>query len=152
MLAYAAGLGLRAWGCARQANVVWRLSLLAYLLYVLHVLAAFHFVHSWSHGEAWRHTAEQTAQLTGIGTGIGLWMNHLLTLAWGFDLLGPHGLGQKFWTRFHGGFDGFLAFMAFNGVIVFGPPATRWWGVMVLGALVCLLLIGRARANNSKSA
>lgn len=43
----------------------------AWLLLVVHVVCAFHFVHHWSQGAAWEHTAKQTREVTGLDWGAG---------------------------------------------------------------------------------
>jgi len=65
---YVVALTLRLWTnglLLRQCRVWWTAGCL--LLFV-HVACAFHFVHHWSHREAYEATAQQTAALTGLGS------------------------------------------------------------------------------------
>ena len=43
---------------------------------------AFHAHHDWSHAEAHAHVERRTAQLTGVASGVGLWLNYLFGLVW----------------------------------------------------------------------
>ncbi|MGI9471428.1 MAG: hypothetical protein ACR2NZ_07855, partial [Rubripirellula sp.] len=49
---------------------------IGFAAYVVHVLLAFEFVHQWSHNRAWQQTAEETAQVTGLTRGDGIWVNY----------------------------------------------------------------------------
>ncbi len=104
-------------------------------LFVLHVICAFHFHHHWSHAHAYAHTAEQTAALTGIHWGGGLWFNYLFAVAWLGDV-------ARWWLRgvpllrldtTPGRFGhAFFAFMMFNATVVFGPPGWRVVALVLL--------------------
>ena len=116
---------------------------LAWLMYVLHVLAAFHFVHHWEHQRAVEHTAEKSLQIVGIAFGGGIYFNHLLTLIWTVDVL-------WFWLRpasyesrsrwIAGTFHGYILFLAINGAIIFETGPARWFGIPILLALAVLVL------------
>ena len=66
---------------ARWAGTLGCLGLLA------HVICAFHFYHGWSQAAAYRETARQTAAVTGLNWGGGLWINYLLLAAWTADVI-----------------------------------------------------------------
>jgi hypothetical protein len=116
-----------------HARSLWTLG---FLLYLAHVWGAFEFFHGWSHGAACAETAKQTAETFGVRWGGGLYFNYAFTLAWAFDC-------AWWWTR-GGDYPGkawlraFLAFMFFNGVVVFGRGAVRWTGLAVAAALLAL--------------
>lgn len=96
---------------------------------VAHVAAAFEFVHGWSHAAAWEHTARQTAEVTGIDWGGGLYFNDALVLIWGGDLVWRISARKTrtqppfAWTIF---VQAYLIFMIFNATVVFGPRGWIW--------------------------
>lgn len=100
--------------------------------YLLHVVAAFAFVHGWSHQHALAETARQTAAVFGVATGIGLWFNHIFTLVWTSDVLwswiDADGYARRPRAVFLG-IHGFMAFMFFNGAVVFASGPSRWLGL-----------------------
>ena len=127
----------------RGARALWTLGC---ALFLAHVACAFRFYHGWSHAHAYRETARQTRELFGLDWGGGLYFNYLFALAWAADV--------AYW--WWGGLDRydrrarwvaaalhlFLAFMAFNGAVVFATGATRWVGA---GLAVGLALLALAR-------
>jgi hypothetical protein len=120
------------------------------LLFVVHVAAAFHYFHHWSHVEAYHETARQTAEMVGLHWGGGLYFNYLYTLTWAADVAwwwrrGAKDYGQRRrWLS--ATVDAFMAFMAFNGAVVFGHGATRWVGAAM--ALLLAILATGARVRN----
>jgi hypothetical protein len=130
-------------GAANPSLVECLLWTTGWLIYLVHVAAAFHLVHHWSHAHAWDHTAQQTAAVTGWHWGGGLPVNYLFTLLWTIDV-------ARLWIEFSRGrpvvprwwgatVQGVFAFLVFNATVVFGP---RYW--IVIGAAFGLLL-GLAR-------
>ena len=112
-------------------------------LFLAHVACAFHFFHGWSHADALRETARQTGEVTGTYTGAGLYLNYLFALAWSADVawwwvagLDRYDLLTRWVTV---PLHSFLAFMAFNGTVVFEAGATRWVAAGVTGVLLVLL-------------
>ena len=102
------------------------------LLLGLHTLAAFHFVHGWSHQAAAAETARQTAALTGFSWSGGLFVNYAFLAVWAAD--------AAWWWAAPASYRGrssaiqtalfiFFIFMFVNGAIVFADGAMR-----VLGA------------------
>ena len=60
---YLVGLGLRFWkNDSKLSQVVWTVG---FFVFLVHVWAAFEYVHQWSHTAAWQHTAVHTENLTG---------------------------------------------------------------------------------------
>jgi len=134
---YVAALLLRLCDRRRIARLAWSLGFLAL---VVHVLAAFHFAHQWSHDDAYAVTARRTAETVGISAGVGLYLNYLLVLVWGADValwwLAPRWVFSRSFLS-EAVLQGFLAFMIFNATVVFGSGWIRWagWvGTLVLGA------------------
>ncbi len=117
--------------------------------YVVHVLAAFATHYQWSHDIALAETARQTRELTGFDTGVGLWLNYLFGLAWGVEALRWFATGEAVprgrWKWPQRVVLVFLAFMVFNGAVVFGQGAVRGFGIVVFLMLGVVWLGGRAR-------
>ncbi len=115
--------------------------------YCAHVICAFYFVHGWSHAAAYVYTAKETAALTGVEWGGGLYFNYAFTVLWIVDaadwLLRRYQQGRTapvvFWTV-----HVIFAFMMFNATIVFGPPGWKIAGAVI--AIAWLLLWRRSRS------
>src|SRR4051794_12673566 len=58
-----------------------------YLAFLLHLWAAFAFVHHWSHIVALEDTARRTREIVGLDWGEGIWANYAFALIWGGDAL-----------------------------------------------------------------
>jgi hypothetical protein len=107
-------------------------------VFVIHVLCAFHFIHHWSHADAYASTARETYALAGINWGGGVYFNYVFTAVWVIDVLWwwsaprSHQLRSRITTY---ALHGFVLFMWFNGTVVFGHGVARWVGV---GAFVLL--------------
>jgi hypothetical protein len=108
-----------------------------------HVAAAFGFVHGWSHAAAYRETARQTAAVTGLDWGVGLWVNDAFLLLWAADAGAWWAVGAAWPRRFRRTYllvQGVFAFLMFNATAVFGPEfwraAAAGFGLAVAGALV----------------
>lgn len=56
-------------------------------IFLLHVVAAFHFQHGWSHVAAFEHVRQRTLHDTGWDSGIGLYVNYAFGLLWLADTL-----------------------------------------------------------------
>jgi hypothetical protein len=111
------------------ARAAWTCGLIAFLI---HVGSAFHFVHHWSHAEAFEATARQTQSTTGLTWGGGIYANYLFTLLWTFDaawwLLRPANYLSRS-ILIESIIQAYLAFITFNATVVFGHGMTRWAGV-----------------------
>jgi len=131
-------LAISAWLARRYTwfRPLWTLACLSYLA---HVVAAFSLHHHWSHDAAYQETARQTGDLFGMYWGGGLYFNYAFTALWTADMIWS-------WKNFHtyvtrpkriaATTHSFLAFMFFNGAIVFAHDATRWLGVVAAAVLV----------------
>jgi len=97
--------------------------------YFLHIFAAFHFQHHWSHTAAVRHVAEQSQQLIGKPVEAGIWLNYALLITWAVDagwlIVDEVGFLKRnkiiSWA-----IHGFIIFMFINGAIIFAPDVVRW--------------------------
>jgi hypothetical protein len=139
---YVVGLVLRANASGNRARLAW--ARLAWtggcFAFLLHVACAFQFYHRWSHSIAYTATARRTAEVVGLDWGGGLFANYAFTLLWAADACWWWCSLDRYRARPRGlewVVQGFLAFMVFNSVVVFGAGAIRW-----LGLGVCLLLAG----------
>ncbi|MEP7272046.1 MAG: hypothetical protein ABI882_11120, partial [Acidobacteriota bacterium] len=83
-------LARRRTGWLRVARTAWTLGCLAI---VVHVAFAFNFYHHWSHAEAYRETARQTAAVVGLNWGGGLYINYVFVGAWILDVAVWWGIG-----------------------------------------------------------
>ncbi|HEV7867207.1 MAG TPA: hypothetical protein VGO90_05965 [Chthoniobacteraceae bacterium] len=121
--------------------------------FVAHVVCAFSSFHHWSHAEAYRETARQTGEMTGIHWGGGLFLNYLFGVAWLADVswwwLAPESLARRS-SLLAGCWHGFAFFMVFNGTVVFGNGPVRWFGLLISASLLGLWM--RKRNLESSSA
>jgi hypothetical protein len=94
---------------------------LGLLAYLLHVWCAFTYFYEWSHEVAYRETARQTAELFGVHSGGGLYLNYLFTIVWLVDSIGWWLRGGQ-WERrsrvMRVAVYAFMAFIVVNGTIV----------------------------------
>lgn len=107
----------------------------------IHVACAFQFEHHWSHQAAYRQTARETAAVTGLDWGGGLWINYALMLLWAGDVAWWWVSPRSFVTRpavLNWLWLGFLCFITFNATIVFKTGMLRWWGIATTIALLVL--------------
>jgi hypothetical protein len=151
-LAGAIALRLRATNnqAGKNGNARWLWTLGCVLLWV-HVGCAFHFEHHWSHAAAYLYTAEQTAALTGIDWGGGLYFNYLLMLVWAGDAIWWWLAPQSYLRRpalVAPFVTGFVLFMAFNATIVFGTGVPRW--IALAACLGLAILKYRSSSNKAK--
>jgi hypothetical protein len=120
-------------------------------LYLAHVVCAFQFRHGWSHAAAYQETARRTEEQFGLAWGGGLYLNYLFTAVWVGDVLWWWLACRSYETRprlLGGMVQAFLAFMAFNGAVVFAAGPVRWFGLAAcatLGVLGGLTLRKRVR-------
>ena len=130
----------------RRLRVTWTFG---FLLFVAHVVAAFHFHHHWSHRAALAETACQTRDLLGLEFGVGLYFNYLFLLVWALDLVWIGFANAAFARRFRWlrlTWIGYLIFIVFNGVAVFKDGWMRVGGIAAL-MLIVFGAIVRLRSN-----
>jgi hypothetical protein len=121
---------------------------LAWLAYLVHVVVAFNDVHRWSHAAAFAHTQERS------GVGAGIFVSHFFTAAWGIDVswwwINPNSYFRRpAWLGWC--LHGFLAFIAFNGTVIYESGAIRWVGSAV-AIILATLLVRRVVLDKSKLA
>lgn len=126
-----------------RARLAWTLGC---LLYLAHVVCAFHFYHHWSHAEAYRHTAERTAQTIGWFWGGGLFFNYAFTIAWVANVAcwwcDPPSRGERAaWLTIV--LRAFMLFMVVNATIIFEAGAVRWFGLAGTAAVSASWLASR---------
>lgn len=101
---------------------------------VVHIICAYHYYHDWSQSSAWLETARQTAEVTGLYWGGGIYINYLFTLAWAAD--------AAWWWRGHDAYfkrpravtvalHFFLIFIIFNATVIFKTGMLRWVGLVL---------------------
>jgi hypothetical protein len=134
----------------RAARLSWTVGA---ILSAVHLLAAMHLVHGWSHDAALRATALQTAALTGLDWGGGLYINYLFIAFWLIDAGWWWVVPDRFLsrTRIHAGvIRAVFIFMFVNGAVIFARGAGRIVGILAIGT-VCWAWFKPDRANRSDS-
>jgi len=130
------------------ARWAWTLACAAYLA---HVGCAFQFFHGWSHAAAYAETARRTEEMFGLAWGGGLYLNYLFTAVWVGDVLWWWAAPAAYQVRprwLGWAVHGFLAFMIFNGAVVFATGLVRWVALAVclgLGSLWLSQIITKRR-------
>ncbi|MEQ2006673.1 MAG: hypothetical protein ABMA26_07740 [Limisphaerales bacterium] len=131
-LAFAAYIGGTVAGLRQPSGRVFRLVWLAgAVLLLVHLIAAFHFKHGWSHAAAYVDTARQTREVTGLDWGGGVYLNYLLVIVWLADAASrwkPNLIVQPPVLR--RSLAAFYAFMWFNAAVVFVRNPMRWVGAV----------------------
>jgi hypothetical protein len=148
LVCYFASLGCQLTAPAHGQAGRWarRLWTAGFAIFVVHVLCAFHFIHHWSHAAAFAETARRTREIVHWEFGYGVYGNHLFTLVWGLDVwrrwqAPVNGAGQQArWLTRDWLVQLFLAFIVFNGTIVFEPGTGRWLGMIGFTTLAVLLV------------
>ena len=133
-------------GSQHTRRLLWAVGL---ALYVAHVAAAFHFVHGWSHADAWRETARQTNALVGWDSGSGLWANYAFTFVWLADAAAWWTIGAGYprrYPRTQIALQSLFAFLVFNATAVFGPS---FWRPVVaaFGLVLAAVCVRRVRCS-----
>jgi hypothetical protein len=121
-------------GRGRAARLCWTLAWLAYLI---HLGMAMHHYHGWSHADAVRHVRERS------GVGEGIFVSHAFTLFWTLDVAACWLRPRRYAARsvwLDRLLHGFMAFMVFNGTVVYEQGFIRWAGVALFAVLVPLWL------------
>lgn len=101
-------------------------------LFLLHSALAFHVRHGWSHEAAVRQTAAQTAAVTGLNWGGGVFVNYAFLVLWVADvtwlLAAPRSYLRR--PRFvNTAISAFFLFIVFNGAVVFARGPAQVVGV-----------------------
>src|SRR5688500_18862403 len=144
LAAYALWLGWWLAGVARPSPRLWSaagrgLYSLACGLFVLHVACAFGFYHHWSHQAAFDDTARQTEELLGVALGEGIYFSYVFLGVWVVDAI-------WLWVSDHRprwltpAVQLYMAFIAFNGAVIFESGITRRVGIPVAIVLAGLAI------------
>lgn len=114
---------------------------------LLHIFCAFSYRFHWSHHAAYQDTARQTAEVTGLNWGGGIYINYLFEAVWLLEVI-------RFWRQSRRAIQtprgwifftrAFFLFMFFNAAVVFVSGPARW-----LGLIGCVTLIARWAWRNS---
>jgi hypothetical protein len=140
-------LSTMAWASAEYLNLLrpdrWRAARTLWtagaLLAAAHAIAALHIVYGWNQEAAIASTARQTAAVTGLNWGGGLYVNYAFVALWLTDAAlwwrSPARYIHR--TRLHrSALRAIFLFMFFNGAIVFANGAGR-----AVGAIAVLTVI-----------
>ena len=126
-------------GNDRSARSLYSAGLIAY---GAHMVAAFAGPYAWSWDRALSETARISAEKVGIESANGLWWNAAFAVVWLVDALrwwvqGVKGYGARGrWWRWS--VDTFMAFMVFNGAVIFAAGPVRWFGLTLFAMLAYL--------------
>ena len=104
---------------------------------LFHVVCAFHYFHHWSHDAAYESVARQTAEVTGLVWGGGLYINYVFMVVWGFDVAWWWVTPQHYERRpnsIEWAIHGFMAFITLNATVVFATGIIRW--IAIAGCLL----------------
>ena len=135
--------GRRDAAAQRAARWLWTIGCVVFLI---HIAAAFHLVHGWSHAAAHEHVLNRTRDSTGLVSGMGLYVNYGFALLWVADtILWWRNLN---WVERPIPFrivQGIFAFLMLQSTAVFGP--SLWTPVV---AVVLILLIALRRSGRPR--
>ena len=118
------------------------------LVLLLHTGLGLHLRHAWSQADAMREIARQSAEVTGIAFGGGLFVNYAFVAFW---------LAEAFWwwraprgylarsTQARWSSRAVYLFMFVNGAIVFGHGPVRIFGALAI-VVVCVCWYRAERA------
>ncbi len=108
-----------------------------------HLAAAFHWVHGWSHQQAYDDTARQTEALLGWPFGEGVYVNYLFAAVWATDAIAWWTFGIEHYARRGRAMTwclhAFLLFIIFNATVTFKTGAVRYFAIGILIALAVAL-------------
>jgi hypothetical protein len=108
-------------------------------IFLLHVAAAFHFLHGWSHAAAFEHVRQRTLHDIGWNSGSGIYVNYAFTLLWLVDTilwwrrLDWSGKRASYWIV-----QSVFAFLMIQATAVFGPPL---WMPICAAVVISLIAI-----------
>ena len=132
---YVLALGLRLRGRNSAAQLAWSAG---FVVFAVHMAAAFQLEHHWSHADAYAATARKTALLTGLDWGGGLYANYVLAALWLVDVLWWLVRPRSYLRRpvaIEGAVQGYFAFLWFNATVVFGHGPIRPIGAVAFAVL-----------------
>ena len=124
------------------------------LALLLHTGLALHWRHAWSQADAMREIARQSAEVTGIAFGSGLFVNYAFVAFWLAEAVAWWFRPSRFLARSAGArwaSRAVYVFMFVNGAIVFGHGPVRVFGTIAILA-VCLCWYRAGAANEGPRA
>ena len=151
---FAAVLLARLWlGPHSGKRVLAVLSTVGFLLFLVHVLTAYHYQYKWSHSVAVTETAQQTKEQIGFEFGSGIYFNFLFLICCGIEVIwswypNRHCTGVMRWLRSCG--IAYMLFIAFNGTVIFKSGWIRVLGILFTAMLICIYVGIRLRTLKSQ--
>lgn len=147
---YFAATALIAVSRDRLARLIWTVACVSLLV---HVAFAYHFYHHWSQESVFRETARQTADVTGLNWGGGIYFNYVLMAGWIIDV--------AWWWRGADAYrkrprwitamwQAFLIFMVFNSLVVFKTGAIRMIGIVMCLFVCSMWLYTSAKGSRNE--
>jgi glucan phosphoethanolaminetransferase (alkaline phosphatase superfamily) len=112
-----------------DARFVWTL---AWAAYVIHVGMAFEHYHHWRHASAIAHVE----QVSGFGPGV--FVSYMFTALWTIDVVWWNWVRRSARRRI--AWHAIMAFMVFNGAIVYETGAVRGWTIAAFGVIATWML------------
>ena len=116
-------------GAFRARAILWTI---AAVLCIVHSALAFEVRHGWSHDAALRQTAEQTAAVTGVAYGAGLYVNYAFLALWAADVIWLWAAAGSYLRRpaaVNAAVSAFFLFMFVNGAVIFARGPVRILGL-----------------------
>ena len=127
----------------RRSNARWWW-VCACAAYVVHVGVAFDRVHNWSHNAAFEHVESVS------GFGGGIFVSYGFSLIWMLDAIWCVAFPVTHESRpcwLNCAIQGFLAFMVFNGTVVYETGWIRYAGILAFAILAVLYVRGARRQD-----
>ena len=136
----------------RSARLAWTVGC---MFFAAHVCLAFHYFYGWSHRTGLEETALQTEELVGVRQGEGLYLNYVFAIVWAVDGLWWWSVGERRYRERNRlittGLHTFMAFMIFNGAVVFGSGPVRIFGLVLTGVVLVRLVRFRSDLRRPES-
>lgn len=124
----------------RPARWAWWAFVTGLALAILHTVLAFEIVHAWSHDDAVRNTARQTAAVYGTAVGSGVYVNYVFFAAWLADAwwwrASPPGYVRP--SALTWALRAFYFVILLNAAVIFATG----WRKAIGGLLVAALVLG----------
>lgn len=123
--------------CGRTRHATRWVWLAGAAAFVAHVTAAFDRVHHWSHAAAFQRTLDDS------GFGEGIYVSYSFGIIWLVDAIWTMVRGQSGPHRsanWRPALHLFMAFIIFNGTVVYEDGPIRWAGVIAFASLLGLIM------------
>ena len=134
---------------ALQSRTLWTAGA---ALALIHSITAFGVFYGWSHEIARRMTTQQTAALTGIDFGSGVYINYLFLVVWLADAFWWWGSPRSYLARprlVSGLIRGFIFFIIFNGAVIFADGWARIVGIASTSLVLATWLLKRSSRRDA---